>query len=471
MSKPADWFSDAKLGIFIHWGIYTIPAFAPRGRTIVEIMRDHPDDGWAHLPYTEWYPNSIRFPQSAAAQHHQAVYGGKPYADFRPEFEAAAEAFDAGAWADLFARAGARYAVLVTKHHDGYCLWPSEVENPHRPGWRSDRDFVGELAGAVRARGLTFGTYYSGGLDWTFRHHPIATFGDLMACVPFEDDYRAYVLAHYRELMDRYGTDILWNDIAYPDEGDREALFQAFRERNPRGVLNDRWMASRGMFERLREPEPRARLDARIKARQAAGEEDLTPDNGLGDFRTPEYSERLDFGPDRAWEACRGMDMSFAFNAHARPEDYLTPEALIASFVEIVAHGGNLLLNMGPRADGSVPEPQVALLTALGDWLKTNGEAIYGTRPTARPKGIASDGTPYRTTAGRDGVNVLLLETPKSLEFTLPGFTGARSARRLDGGGVATTGGEPVRLTLAAPFTGPAPHSVVVDGANVLPPS
>jgi alpha-L-fucosidase len=217
----------------------------------------------------------------------------------------------------------------------------------------------------------------------------------------------------------------------------------------------------------MRDGEPRARLDARIKARQAAGEEDLTPDNGLGDFRTPEYSPRLDFGPDRAWEACRGMDMSFAFNAQARPEDYLTPEALITSFVEIVAHGGNLLLNVGPRADGSVPEPQVALLTALGDWLRTNGEAIYGTRATSAPKGVAADGTPYRTTAGPNAVNLLFLEAPRSLEVTLPGLVGAQSIRRLDGGGVALAAGSPVRLVLETPFIGPAPHGVVAEGAGI----
>jgi alpha-L-fucosidase len=111
-------------------------------------MRARPDDGWAHLPYTEWYPNSILFPDSEAARHHAAVHGGKPYAAFRADFDRAAEAFDAGAWADLFAEAGARYAVFVTKHHDGYCLWPTDVPNPHRPGWHSARDFVGELAAA-----------------------------------------------------------------------------------------------------------------------------------------------------------------------------------------------------------------------------------------------------------------------------------------------------------------------------------
>lgn len=466
MNAPPAWFGDAKLGIFVHWGIFAVPAFAPRGRTIAEIMRARPDDGWAHLPYTEWYANSIRFPDSEAARHHAAVHGNRPYADFRAEFDRAAEAFDAAAWADLFAEAGARYAVLVTKHHDGYCLWPTDVPHPHRPGWHARRDFVGELGQAVRARGLTFGTYYSGGLDWTFRHVPIATFGDMMACVPFEDDYRAYALAQYRELIERYGPEVLWNDIAYPDAGDRDRLFDLFRAARPQGVVNDRWTASRRAFERLREPGPRAELDAMIKARRASGSDDLMPrDTGIGDFRTPEYSDRLEFG-DRAWEACRGMDMSFGFNAGARPEDYLSADELIASFVEIVAHGGNLLLNMGPRADGSVPEVQQALLRALGGWLRVNGRAVYGTRRAAVPAGTASDGTPYRTTAGKDAINVFLMSRPQARELTLPPLGGAHSAARLDGGSVSLTDPQGVRIALDGAFAGPAPHVVVLEGAR-----
>ncbi|BCW87380.1 hypothetical protein sos41_05090 [Alphaproteobacteria bacterium SO-S41] len=465
MTAAADWFRDAKLGIFIHWGIFAIPAYAPRGQSITEIVRGHPADGWARLPYTEWYANSIRFPQSPAAAHHRATYGDRPYESFRAEFDAASEAFDAGHWASLFAEAGAKYAVFVTKHHDGYCLWPTAVENPHRPGWHSKRDFVGELAEAVRARGLTFGTYYSGGLDWTFRHHPIGTFGDMMACVPYEDDYRAYAAAQYRELIARTGTAVLWNDIAYPDEGDRDALFADFRAARPDGVVNDRWMARRRTFEKMRVPEARADLDAMIAARWAAGEGDLMADSGTGDFRTPEYSEKLDF--DRDWEACRGMDLSFGFNAEAKPEDHLSAAELIRSFVEIVAHGGNLLLNIGPRADGSVPEVQQDLLRALGAWLKTNGTAIYGTRRTAAPKGVASDGTTYRTTQTDGAVHVLFMAAPDARELTLPTLGGAIAAHRLDGGGVTLLAGDPVRILLDRPFDDAPVHVVSLEGAVI----
>ena len=468
VSRAPKWHQDAKLGIFIHWGIFTIPAFAPRGDgNINDIVRENPNDGWARLPYTEWYPNSIRFPGTPAAEHHRATYGDRSYWSFREEFDAASQAFDAATWADLFQEAGAKYAVFVTKHHDGYCLWPTEVSNPHKPGWHSKRDFVGELATAVRERGLTFGTYYSGGLDWTFRHHPIGTFGDLMACVPYEDDFRSYALAHYRELIDRYDTAVLWNDIAYPNEGDREALFAEYRKKNSQGAINDRWLANQQLFTAMREPAARAALNAAIAERWASGAAtEAMPDSGLGDYRTPEYSSELEFG-DRNWEACRGMDTSFGYNAQAQPEDFLGAEDLIRSFVDIVAYGGNLLLNVGPRADGSVPDHQQALLRTLGAWLKTNGAAIYGTRRTAVPAGVASDGTPYRVTASENALHVLFFGRPSASTVTLPNVRGATAANRPDGGGVRLDGSAPVTLTFETQFGDGPVHVVTLTGAKV----
>jgi alpha-L-fucosidase len=460
------WFSEGKLGIFIHWGIFSVPAFAPRGQTITELMLARPDDAWGHLPYTEWYLNSLQFPESEVSRVHREVHGGRSYDSFRAEFDEVSQAFDATDWARLFADAGARYTVFVTKHHDGYCLWPSAVENPHRANWHSQRDFVGELATAVRAEGLTFGTYYSGGMDWTFRHIPIATFGDMMANVPFEDDYRAYALAHYRELIRRYDTAVLWNDIAYPDEGDRDALFREFRAGRPDGVINDRWTAKRRTFESLRDPVSRAATDAYIKARWQSGEGELMGrDNGIGDFRTPEYSPQLEF--ERAWEACRGMDMSFGFNIEARVEDHMSPQELIRSFVEIVSHGGNLLLNVGPRADGSVPEIQQTLLRTLGNWLKVNGEAIYASHRTSATKGTASDGTPYRTTQKDGTIYVLLMDMPKSAELTFPTITAAGKARRLDGKPVTLSSNSPATVTLTTPFADDPVHVIAFEEAQV----
>src|SRR5215469_10366800 len=148
-----DWYARPQLGVFIHWGMFAVPAWAPRGASITELAKNDYDRLFELSPYAEWYSNALRIEGSPTAQHHAAQYGDRPYESFRGEFEAAAAAFDADAWAELFASAGASYVVLVTKHHDGYCLWPSAVENPRRPGWRSKRDFVGELCEAVRGRG------------------------------------------------------------------------------------------------------------------------------------------------------------------------------------------------------------------------------------------------------------------------------------------------------------------------------
>ena len=181
------WFADAKLGIFIHWGVFSIPAWAP----VTGGMFDQPDP-FRNTPYTEWYLNSLALEGSPVQAHHRETYGADySYDAFAPQFKEAIAGWDPTIWADLFAAAGARYVVLVTKHHDGFLLWPSATPNPFKSGWQSDRDLVGELADAVRARGLTYGLYYSGGLDWTFGGLGIDSMRTLMKAIPQSDEYAA----------------------------------------------------------------------------------------------------------------------------------------------------------------------------------------------------------------------------------------------------------------------------------------
>lgn len=364
------WFADAGFGIFIHWGIFSIPAWAPRGRAIHDLMRDHYDDMNAHIPYAEWYENAARLPGSPTAAHHKATYGDRPYTSFRPEFDEAARAFDAGAWADLFKQAGARYVVFVTKHHDGYCLWPTNVENPWRPGWHTKRDFVGELAAAVRKRGMRFGLYYSGGLDWSKRPEPIANLGDMFACVPTERDYSDYAAAQVRELIERYEPSVLWNDIAWPSRHQVPELFAHYYARVPDGVVNDRWFAEENLFNSLRDPANRASFNAVIKARIAAAsgpQENPAPPHC--DFRTVEYGLGA-IPKNKKWESCRGLSLAFGYNRNERAEDYLTGEGLIALHRDVTKNGGNLLINVGPKADGTIPPEQSTPLLALGRTLK-----------------------------------------------------------------------------------------------------
>lgn len=366
-SRPCPaWYRDAGFGIFIHWGIFAIPAWAPRGRPIHELMRDHFDDMNAHIPYAEWYENAMRLPGSPTEAHHKTIYGNRPYTSFRPEFDEASREFNADAWVDLFAEAGARYVVFVTKHHDGYCLWPTNVENPWRPGWHTKRDFVGELAEAVRKRGMRFGLYYSGGLDWTARPEPIANLGDMFACVPTEHDYCDYAAAQLRELIDRYEPSVLWNDIAWPSKEQVPVLFEHYYARVPDGVVNDRWFAEEALFNGLRDPAARANFNAVIKARIAASsgpQENPAPPHC--DFRTVEYGLGV-IPKDKKWESCRGLGLAFGYNRNERAEDYLTGEALIALHDDVIANGGNLLINVGPKADGTIPPEQSAPLRVLG---------------------------------------------------------------------------------------------------------
>ena len=366
-----EWYAKPQLGIFIHWGIFAIPAYAPGGVSIADLFKTDYDDAMAISPYAEWYWNAMRVPSSPTAERHARVYGNLPYESFRKEFEAAAEAFDANAWADHFAASGAGYMVFVTKHHDGFCLWPTDVENPHKPGWHSKRDFVGELADAVRARGMKFGLYYSGGLDWTFHHLPISNFGDMLACVPTSDDYRAYAAAQVRELVERYKPSVLWNDIAWPSDADIPDLFAHYYANVPDGVVNDRWLGASAMFESLRDPAARAGFNDMVKARIAeAGGELENPAPPHCDFRTVEYSTGEHMG-EKKWEACRGLGLAFGYNQDERTEDYMTGAALTDLYRKLTARGGNLLINVGPMANATIPDVQKQPLLELGRTIRS----------------------------------------------------------------------------------------------------
>ncbi len=365
-----DWYKTPQLGIFIHWGMFAVPAFAPRGASIAELTRTDYDHLFARAPYAEWYANALRIVGSDTAEYHAAKYGKRSYEGFRPEFEAAAAAFDANVWADLFVSAGARYVVFVTKHHDGYCLWPTSVENPRKLGWHARRDYVSELADAVRARGMKFGVYYSGGLDWTFRNTPISDLGDMFACVPVEKDYADYAEAQTRELIARYEPSVLWNDIAWPDAARLPQLFADYYAAVPDGVINDRWMGNVSFLTALRGREARKAFNEKSKTRIAmADAEHVSRPPPHCDFRTVEYASGKAMGA-RKWESTRGLGLAFGYNTNEQTEDYLTGDALIALYDDVTSRGGNLLINVGPRADASIPEVQQVPLRALGAHIK-----------------------------------------------------------------------------------------------------
>ena len=144
--RAPTWWQDAKLGIFVHWTPASLPAFAPTLGDYGDLLSRGEPDGFQYSPYVEWYENSLRFPDSPVSRHHSEVWGDRPYRSFAADFVAGLDGWDPDGWAATFAATGARYVVLVSKHADGWCLWPSKVPNPHLDGWYSERDLVGELA-------------------------------------------------------------------------------------------------------------------------------------------------------------------------------------------------------------------------------------------------------------------------------------------------------------------------------------
>jgi alpha-L-fucosidase len=393
-----DWYDDAKLGIFVHWGIYSVPGWAPNSGSI---WGQGPEEAklpnFATSPYAEWYQNTMRIEGSATQRHHLDTYGaGFPYRRFAESFNREIEDWRPDSWAELFADAGAGYVVLTSKHHDGFLLWPSQQRSPVDPDFIASRDLVGELADAVRGRGLRMGLYYSGGIDWLYHDQVIASVGDFFRAIPPSREYLDYATRHWKELIDRYRPCTMWNDIGFPGPVENiEALFAYYYERVPDGIVNDRW-------------------------RMAPGPEGLAPALPH-DIRTPEYTIVPDIA-QKKWESVRGIGNSFGFNRNEGPEEYLSARELVQSFIDIVSKNGNLLINVGPRADGSIPEIQAERLRALGAWLGAAGEAIYGTRPWKRAEGRTGDGKPVRFTAKGESLHAMVFDAVPGREVRIEGL-------------------------------------------------
>lgn len=341
-SRPTpQWFSDARFGIFIHWGVYSVPAYAPVGN------------------YSEWYWNALskgptdRGKPNATYQFHARNYGAKfPYANFAPMFRA--EMFDPDYWADVFAKSGAKYVVLTSKHHDGFALWPSQQASAawKRP-WNSTvagpkRDLLGDLTNAVRKRGLKMGFYYSL-YEW---YNPL-----------WLSDRKRYVTEHmhpqFKDVVTRYKPAIIFSDGEWDMPGEDwkspELLAWLFNESPVREdvVINDRW----GKGSRHKH----------------------------GGYFTTEYTAGLE-NSTKPWEESRGMGFSYGYNRAEQIKDYRSDRELILMLVDLVSRGGNLLLDIGPTADGRIPVIMQERLLQMGRWLDTNGESIYGTRPWKRTR-------------------------------------------------------------------------------------
>jgi alpha-L-fucosidase len=330
------WWQEAKFGIFIHWGVYSVPAYAPT------------DEANVYAKYSEHYDNRLRTQNAAFTNYHARTYGSHTtYADFATQFHA--EHFNPDQWADLFKKSGARYVVLTSKHHDGFALWPSA----YSPRWNSQvlgphRDLAGDLIGAVRKQGIHMGFYFSL-LEWG---NPLYT-KDTIA--RWDDEMN---IPQMKELVTRYKPDVLWTDGEwdYPSEQLHSVDFLAwlFNDSSVKDtiVVNDRW------------------------GKETRGKH--------GGHFTTEYDlvhsgSALDTQFVHPWEECRGIGGSFGFNRFETTKDYMSSALCIETLVEKVSRGGNLLLNIGPQADGLIPVIMQERLLDMGKWLEVNGEAIYGT--------------------------------------------------------------------------------------------
>ncbi|HEY1765495.1 MAG TPA: alpha-L-fucosidase [Opitutaceae bacterium] len=335
-SRPCpEWYLDAKFGIFIHWGVYSVPAWGVKQQ------------------YAEWYWYRMadKKPGNPWWEFHKATYGENfPYQDFAPRFTC--ELFDAAQWADFFVRSGARYVVPTSKHHEGFCLWPSrEADRDWGRPWNSmdvgpKRDLMGELSAAARARGLRFGFYYSL-YEW---FNPL-----------WLSDRKRFVDEHFipqfKDVVTRYKPALIFADgeweMSSKDWKSEQLLAWLFNESPSRDevVVDDRW----GSDSRHRH----------------------------GTYYTTEYAAGME-GAAHPWEENEGLGYSYGYNRAETIDDYKSARMLTLLLVDTVSRGGNLLLDIGPRADGTIPTIMQERLLELGSWLKVNGDAIYGTRFAGR---------------------------------------------------------------------------------------
>jgi alpha-L-fucosidase len=421
-----DWFADAKLGVFIHWGLFSVPGWAPQVDDVQRVLREEGPAGlFRDNPYAEWYRNSMLVEGSPTWTHHRETYGpGFPYDGFVESFDAGTAECDMGAIADVCEAAGARYVVLTTKHHEGFTLWPASIEHPRKGAYHAKRDIVGDLTDAVRSRGMRMGLYYSGGYDWPWNDVVMRDAADSALAVPADPAYERYATAHVREIVDRYRPSVLWNDICWPAGGNLAELFAYYYATVPEGVVNDRWSVPSGRRGPVEEAFVRGAAGLVQLAWQHLPEEKRGlsfPPADHYDFRTPEYAS-FDTIQAGKWEATRGIGHSFGANRNERPQDIVTTTDLVRSLCDIVSKNGNLLIGIGPDDRGVIPAEQARPLRGLGEWLAANGECIYGTRPWDVAAAETTEGTPVRFTQKDGDVYAILLDLPGRRTFGIRGI-------------------------------------------------
>ncbi len=326
MAAPAEaertqWFREARFGMFIHWGIYAVPAGEWEGETIKGIG--------------EWIMRFRKIPV-------------EKYKSYAPEFTAAK--YDPERWAELANKAGMKYVVITSKHHDGFALYDSAVSDWDVMASGAKRDLLEPLAKAVRARGMKFGLYYSQSQDWI---HPGGATGSSVWDPAQKGDYDQYLktiaLPQAREIIERYNPAILWWDTPQQMTPARVAPFAELMAKHPHIINNNR-------------------LGEGFKGDTSTPEQHIPP-RGL---------------PGQMFEVCMTMNDTWGYKKNDK--NWKSSQRLIQMLSDIASKGGNLLLNIGPRADGSIPQETIERLEAIGRWMETYSEAIHATEASPFPR-------------------------------------------------------------------------------------
>lgn len=344
------WFNEGKFGIFIHWGVYAVPAYTTKGS------------------YAEWYQNGLEKGDSAKKAFHQAKFGNLSYYQLADQFKA--ELFNPDEWAKVFEQSGAKYIVLTSKHHDGFTLWPSKDANRTWGfPWNAmdvgpRRDLLGDLFKAVRKTPVRAGMYYSL-YEW---YNPL-----------WKTDRQKYATEHMwpqmKELINTYQPDVFWTD------GDWDASDEVWRSKE---FLT--WMYNESPVKNKVVTYDRWGSGLRFKH---------------GSVYTPEYQPDLDF-EDHPWEESRGMGYSYGYNREEDAWDYNSTQSLVYHLLDKVSRGGNFLLDIGPDEHGKIPPIMQERLLQIGEWLKINGEAIYGTTRWKQPAQWSAGKRNYKAKHGED---------------------------------------------------------------------
>ena len=342
-NRRVQWFQEARFGMFIHWGLYAIPA---RG---------------------EWVRSVEQMPE-------------EEYLPFFEEFDPVD--YDPRKWARAARKAGMKYAVLTAKHHDGFCLFDSALTDFKATNTKAGRDLVREYLDAFRAEGLKVGLYYSI-IDWHHpdyphygdRNHPMRN-SEAEKAVEKERDfdrYLAYMHGQVKELCTNYGKlDVMWFDFSYGE------------------MTGEKWRATE-LVNMIRSYQPDVIIDNRLEV-SGTGFGSLATDDPSpysGDFVSPEQiippqGLKTESGGELVWEACITMNDNWGYCA--KDKHFKPASTIIKKLVECVSKNGNMLLNVGPDAKGNIPEESLRILSEIGAWMRKNGNSIYGCKGSSLPK-------------------------------------------------------------------------------------